>query len=145
MATIDPAVQWLFWLLLCPLAYVLSWAPQWIKGVAAAAYSASAGLTCAIDVRGAGQYPAACVLQLVWCAWLWFVVLFNAAVGAARLFGYTATAAAGASQQGFKGQHALLHTRLFGSISGFVEAGGANPPLVAPRQGTLSPGTEYTF
>ena len=29
MAVIDPAVQWLFWLLLCPLAYTASWVPQW--------------------------------------------------------------------------------------------------------------------
>jgi hypothetical protein len=29
MTSPDPALQWLFWLLLAPLAYVASWVPQW--------------------------------------------------------------------------------------------------------------------
>ena len=29
MSTVDPAVQWLFWLMLAPLSFVASWVPQW--------------------------------------------------------------------------------------------------------------------
>ena len=76
-------------------------------------FSSAAGLTCAID---ADQYPAACVLQLAWCGWLWLVVGFNTLVGSARLL------------QGLKGRHALL----WGSLQGVVRNEGANPPLVGP-------------
>ena len=208
MAVIDPAAQWLFWLLLCPLAYTASWVPQWrldwrrwynaevewpfvapsiwwggaqttlfyacsyagafllwrldqaalsehdatmyttalalyvagsmlysinqiplfywalpwqtlaIVAVAAAMFSSAAGLTCAIDVRGAGQYPAACVLQLAWCGWLWAVVAINTLVGALRLL----TTTGQAPRQ--------LHRRAWGSLQGVVRNEGANPPLI---------------
>jgi hypothetical protein len=76
-------------------------------------FSSAAGLTCAID---ADQYPAACVLQLAWCGWLWLVVVVNTLVGVARLL---AVDSAG-----------RLHLRLWGSLQGVVRNEGANPPLV---------------
>jgi hypothetical protein len=208
MTTVDPAAQWLFWLLPVSLMYVASWVPQWrhdwrvwydawygrarpfmwpplffgglqttllwaasyagvfllwrqdpsgfahadapwlratalglyigatlvysvnqvpffywrlplatlaITGAAAALYSAAASMTCAVRGDGVSLYPAACVLQLAWCAWLWFVL-------GANLLIYALVWPHGAPSGHALEDEAVLPLALF------VTNGGANPP-----------------